>query len=74
MLRIGQKLASFKLPNINGPIMFNSLIFFEHGLLSIGKYVQTHGLFISTNYFPIDWGIKSGLGQKLASFELPPHQ
>jgi hypothetical protein len=50
--------------------MFYRVIFFEHGLLSIGKNVQTHSLFILTNSFSADWGIKSGLGQKLASFEL----
>jgi hypothetical protein len=42
VLRIGQKLACFRLPNINRPIMFCDVIFFEHGLLSIRKYVQTH--------------------------------
>jgi hypothetical protein len=51
--------------------MFRGIIFFEHGLLSIRKYVERHLLFILTNCSPVDWGIKSRLGQKLASFELP---
>jgi len=51
--------------------MFCGIIFFEHGWLSICKYVQTHRLFILSNSSPVDWGIKSGPGQKLASFELP---
>jgi hypothetical protein len=51
--------------------MFCGVIFFEHGLLSIRKYVETHWLFILTKFSPVDWGIKSRLGQKLASFELP---
>jgi hypothetical protein len=69
VLRIGQKLASFKVPNVNRPIMFCGVIFFEHGLLSIGK--NARWLFILTNSFSVDWGIKYRLGLKWASFELP---
>jgi hypothetical protein len=42
LLRIQEKSASFELANLNSPIMFYGLIFFEHGLLSIGKCVQTY--------------------------------
>jgi hypothetical protein len=51
--------------------MFCGIIFFEHGLLSIHKYVETHWLFILPNSSLVDWGIQSRLRQKLASFELP---
>jgi hypothetical protein len=41
-VRARKKLASFELGNINRPIMFYGIMFFEHGLLSMGNYVQTH--------------------------------
>jgi len=51
--------------------MFCGVIFFEHGLLSIRKYVQTRWHFILTNSSSLEWGIKSQLGLEWASFELP---
>jgi hypothetical protein len=48
--------------------MFCGVIFFEHGLLSIPKHVETHWLFISANPSLVDWGIKSRLGQKIGIF------
>jgi hypothetical protein len=51
--------------------MFCGIIFFEHGWLSICKYVQTHWLFILSNSSFGRLGYQIWARTKIGIFELP---